>query len=139
MRARPTVRTCATEFSQRSPPPPFDQATLQIWLFLSCRSGEARARIAIRTSGVLGEPDDSGVDQVNRRVDLALVDLTETRLVSYEPPARSGLPTVVLSKIDDDSTVASFHFCEDDFSLIAAASFLDGFAERIEEPVMQLL
>ena len=104
---------------------------------LSVRGGESTYRDPYLRG--LGELDDSGVDQVNRRVDLALVDLTETRLVSHEPPTRSELPTVVLSKIDDDNTVASFRFCAGDFSLNATASFIDGFAERIEEPVMQLL
>ena len=87
----------------------------------------------------LGEPDAAAVESGNESADLTLVDLAKTRLTSYQPPARSGHPTVVLAAGADNSTVATLHFCEDDLLLPVAVRFLEGFAERIEVPAMHLL
>ena len=87
----------------------------------------------------LSEPDDNPTSGGDLPVDLILVNLIGTRLVSYEPPTRSGRPTVVLMKNADNNAVATLHFCEDDLSLPTAARFLDSFAERVGEPALQLL
>jgi hypothetical protein len=87
----------------------------------------------------LGEAEDTTAESGGGSADLVLVDLTGTRLADYRPPARSGCPTVVLTRGSENDAVATLHFCEDDLYLLSAASFLDSFAERIEEPALQLL
>jgi pyruvate dehydrogenase E2 component (dihydrolipoamide acetyltransferase)/2-oxoglutarate dehydrogenase E2 component (dihydrolipoamide succinyltransferase) len=87
----------------------------------------------------LGEPEDTIAESSGGSIDLVLVDLAGTRLADYRPPARSGCPTVVLSRGSENGAVATLHFCEDDLHLLSAASFLDRFAGRIEEPALQLL
>lgn len=83
----------------------------------------------------LSEP----VDGSDVSADLTLVDLTATRVTGYCPPAQRGCPTIVLTQEAENDAVAILHFCEDDLSLLAAARFLDSFAERIEQPATQLL
>ena len=81
----------------------------------------------------------SGTESCDARADLTLVDLTAIRLAGYRPPAQRGCPTIVLTQEAENDAVANLHFCEDDLPLLAAARFLDSFAERIEEPATQLL
>ncbi|MGI9418631.1 MAG: biotin/lipoyl-containing protein [Geminicoccaceae bacterium] len=104
---------------------------------LSVREGESTYRDPDLRG--LGEPDDSVVDQGNRRADLALVDLTETRLTGYKPPAQRGRPTIIFTQGVENGAVATLHFCGDDLPLLRAARFLDSFAERINVPALQLL
>ena len=114
-----------------------DDASNVIVSAMSIREGERKHRNP-DLSG-LAEPGGEEVEGDHPPADLTLVDLIGTRLVSYQPSAQTGHPTLVLAMGNDTSAVATLYFCEDGFSLVAAARFLDSFAERIEVPALQLL
>lgn len=104
----------------------------------------ARARYAAVT---LRDPDLQGLGDLtgstlmsgDTRADLTLIDLCGTRLVDYRPAAQPGLLSVVITDNGSGDASVNLHFCEDDLPLIAAMRFLDGFAARAAEPILQLL
>jgi hypothetical protein len=130
MRARVLAKVAAAALRS-------DAASDLIVAVMSIRGGERAFRNPDRHG--LGEPDDSAAKGCNGSADLTLVDLTKTRLIRYQPPERSGRPTLILAADADNAAIATLHFCEDDLSLPAAVNFLDSLAERIEEPATLLL
>jgi len=87
----------------------------------------------------LGDVAESAEEAGDAKPDLTLIDLSGTRLVAYKPAIWPGHLTINITDDTEDKGLATLHFCEDDLSLLAAARFLDNFAARIAEPVVQLL
>ncbi len=87
----------------------------------------------------LGNLTGSALRNGDTRADLTLIDLCGTRLIDYRPAAQPGLLSVVVMDSGSDEASVNLHFCEDDLPLIAAARFLDSFAARAAEPILQLL
>ena len=87
----------------------------------------------------LGDLDGAALKSGDTVPDLKLIDLTGTRLVEYRPPARPGRLLVVIADSGSGEASINLHFREDDLPLRAAARFLDNFATRIAEPILQLL
>ena len=87
----------------------------------------------------LGDLASAALKSGDVRADLTLIDLCGTRLIDYRPAAQPGLLSVVITDSGSGEASINLHFCEDDLPLIAAARFLDNFATRITEPILQLL
>ncbi|MGI9435474.1 MAG: biotin/lipoyl-containing protein [Geminicoccaceae bacterium] len=87
----------------------------------------------------LGEPPDAATVVGDIRSDLRLIDLSGTKLVDYRPTPRRERLTIVITANGSDEASVNLHFCESDLPLIVAARFLDRFAARAAEPILQLL
>jgi len=87
----------------------------------------------------LGDLASAAEERGDASADLALIDLSGTRLVDYQPPARPGRLSVVIKDSGSGKASVDLHFCEDDLPFVAAARFLDKFAAHAAEPILQLL
>ena len=87
----------------------------------------------------LGDLASAALKGFDKRADLTLIDLSGTRLVDYRPAAEPGLLSIVITDNGSDEASVNLHFCESDIPLIVAARFLDRFAARAAEPILQLL
>lgn len=87
----------------------------------------------------LGSLAQGAADGTDARADLALIDLSGTRIVDYRPTMRPSHLSIVIADRTENDAVATLHFCEDDLPLLQAARFLDAFTARVTEPALQLL
>lgn len=106
---------------------------------MSAKSKASEATLRDPDLQGLGDLVENTADRSSANADLTLIDLSGTRLAEYRPPILLGQSLLVIADKGPSEAVANLHFCEDDLSLLAAARFLDNFASRTAEPILQLL
>ncbi len=111
-------------------------------LTVSVLSAKAKAsEVILRDPDLqgLGDLADITADGGAANPDLTLIDLSGTKLTEYQPPAQQGRLSIVILDKGRGEAAASLRFYEDDLPLLTAARFLDSFATRTAEPILQLL